>query len=469
MKSVWSVLELAGRAAIWRTTAEPRPVGLLSLLIWTIALAGLRVAFQLAAAGPGSGFNPYGLNAIVAWVAMEVAVAALFVQPAARTTALSAMFALSILAELASNAVKLCLALVPALAAADAMWRERVAPIAIFAVVSLWWIGALVAVLRSFAPQPRLPVFGRVAALWVALLAVSALVPHAPVFVARDFDIRSANLWETLHAKLGASSKESGGVARETASFEQSQRSLLQAEVAGLAAPTKGATNVYAIGIAGWADQDVFLKELDGGLAAIGGVLPIRGRTLRLVNHSETLESVPLANQRNFAAAVHAIGEVMDKGEDVLLLLMTSHGEPTGFGLRLPSEVISELTPQEVAATLNNEGIKNRVVIVSACYAGVFVPPLQNDDTIVLTAADSAHTSFGCAPERDWTYFGDAFFRQSVRPGRDFQHAFDNARVLIQGWELMDRAPSSNPQAHFGPALVAKLAPFFQSEQAAGR
>jgi len=469
MKSLWSVLKLAGRAAIWRRTPDPRLVGLPSLLMWTIALGALRVAFQFVAAGPGSGFNPYGLNAVVAWVAVEVAVAALFVQPAARTTALSAMFALSILAELAINAVKLGLTQVPSFAAADALWRERAAPGAIFAVMSLWWIGAMVAVLRSFAPHQRLPVLGRVAALWVALVAISALVPHAPVFLARDFDIRSANLWETLLAKLGAPAKQKSGTPREMASFEQSQASLLQAEVAGLAPPTKGATNVYAIGIAGWADQDVFLKELDGGLAAIGGILPIRGRSLRLVNHRETLESAPLANQRNFAAAVHAIGEVMNKDGDVLVLLMTSHGEPTGFGLRLPSEVITELTPQEVAATLNDEGIKNRVVIVSACYAGVFVPPLQNDDTIVLTAADATHTSFGCAPERDWTYFGDAFFRQSVRPGRDFQHAFDNARVLIQGWELMDRSTPSNPQAHFGPALVAKLAPFFQSEQAAGR
>jgi hypothetical protein len=469
MKSLLSVLRLAGSAAVWRTTPEPRLVGLPSLLLWTIALAALRVAFQFVAAGPDNGFNPYGFNAVVAWVAVEVAVAALFVQPGARTTALAAMFALSVLAELAIHGIKLGLAHVAPFAAADTLWRDRAAPIAIFAVVSLWWIGAMVAVLRSFAPLPRLPVLGRVAALWVALVAVSALIPHAPVFVGRDFDIHSANLWETLLARFAPPAQQKGGAAHETAGLEPSQASLLQAEVAGLAPPTQSATNVYAIGIAGWADQDVFLKELDGGLAAIGGILPIRGRSLRLVNHRETLESVPLANQRNFADAVHAISEVMNKNDDVLVLLMTSHGEPTGFGLRLPSELITELTPQEVAATLNNAGVKNRVVIVSACYAGVFVPPLANDNTIVLTAADATHTSFGCAPERDWTYFGDAFFRQSIRPGRDFQHAFDNARLLIQGWELMDRAPASNPQAHFGPALVAKLAPFFQSEQPAGR
>jgi hypothetical protein len=460
MKSGWSVLRVALRAVIWRKTPDARLVGLPGLLICAVALTALRVAAQFVAAGGGGAFDPYGLNAAVAWIALEIAVAALFVQPAARTTALSAMLTLLIFAELATNVVRLALALIPSLAATNAAFQNHAAvPIAMFAVVSLWWIGAMVAVLRSFAPQQRLAVLGRVVGLWAALLAVSALVPHAPVFVPRNFDVRSANLWESLRARLVASDKDGGGAP----SLDQSQQSLLQAEIAGLAPSTKGATNIYALGIAGWADQDVFLKELDGGLAALGGVLPIRGHAVRLVNHRETLESLPLANQRNFAAAVHALGEVMDKDADIFLLFMTSHGQPTGFGLRLPSDLITQLTPQEVAATLDSEGIKNRIVIISACYAGVFVPPLTNDDTIVITAADAKSTSFGCAPERDWTYFGDAFFRQSVRPGRDFQHAFDNARVLIQGWELMDQARPSNPQAHFGPALVAKLAPIFAS------
>jgi hypothetical protein len=206
--------------------------------------------------------------------------------------------------------------------------------------------------------------------------------------------------------------------------------------------------------------MDVFRKEVDGGLAAINAVLPIKSRTVRLINHPATVASIPLATEQNFATAVHAVGGAMDKDNDVLVLLMTSHGDRNGFGLRLPFRTI-DLTPKEVAGTLDHEGIKNRVVIVSACFSGIFVPPLQNDNTIVMTAADANHTSFGCAPENDWTYFGDAFFRQALQPGTDFRNAFDHARVLIEGWELMDRAPSSNPQGSFGPALVAKLAPFF--------
>jgi Peptidase C13 family len=473
MNSALAVLKVVCRAAFWRSTPNVRLVGLTGLLVCAAILIALRVALELAAVGTSGGFNPYGINAAVASIALEIAVAAAFIPPGARTTALSAMLILSGLAELASAAARLAVvefavaeliaARLPSLEAAGLVFHERTVPFAIFAVVSLWWIGAMVAVMKTFAPQPPFARVGRATALWAALLAVSALLPHAPIFVGRDFDIRSANLWETLRTQLATAEAKSGPTG-----FEQAQHALLAAEVAKLAPPQKGGTNIYALGIAGWAGQDVFLKELDGALAAMNAVLPIRGHWLRLVNHPETVENLPLANQRNFAAAVHALGQILDKESDVLLLLMTSHGQPSGFALRLPSEVVSELTPQEVATVLNREGIKNRIVIVSACFSGTFVAPLANDNTIVLTAADAKNTSFGCAPERDWTYFGDAFFRQSLRPGRDFQHAFDNARVLIEGWELMDGARPSNPQAHFGPVLVSKLAPLFEAQKNAG-
>jgi len=254
----------------------------------------------------------------------------------------------------------------------------------------------------------------------------------------------------------------------QLARLEQQQPALLQSEATVLAPHRKGETDIYAIGLAGWATLDVFAKEVDGGLTAIGRVLPIKDRTIRLINHPATVAYVPLATLHNFQAAVHDVGKVMDKENDVLVLFMTSHGDHNGVALQLPNQIV-DLTPQDVAAAFKREGIKNRVVIVSACFSGIFVPPLQNANTIVLTAADATHTSFGCAPERDWTYFGDAFFRQSVQPGTDFQSAFRHARILIEGWELMDRAAPSNPQGSFGPALVAKLAPLFRSAQAVGR
>lgn len=458
---MWPVLKLAARAAIWRTTSDPPLAGLPSLLGWTLVLAVVRVTQQFVAAGLVAHFNPYGLNAVVTWLALELAVAAFFVPPAFRTTALAAMFALSAMANIAAGAIELAAPRLASAAALNDFWSRATTGGAVFAVEVLWWLGAMVCVLRSFEPQSRLRMLGRVCALWVALFAANALIPDAPVFIAPGFDIRNANWWEVLNARYVEERGRS-----EMSKIEQAQPALLQAQVSRLAPQRKGVTDIYAIGVAGWADQDVFIKELDGALASIAAVLPIKDRAIRLVNDRATIATLPLASPRNFAAAVHAVGETMDKDEDVLVVVMTSHGDQNGFALQLPGTHPIDLTPQQLAATLDSEGIKNRVVIVSACYAGIFLPPLVNDNTIVMTAADDKSTSFGCAPERDWTYFGDALFRQSLLPGTDFPHAFDHARILIQGWELMDRVPPSNPQGSFGAALVAKLAPLIQPPQA---
>jgi Peptidase C13 family len=461
---VLRVLKFAARAAVWRMTPDPPLVGLPILLGFAVALAAVRIALQLLAAGSWHAFNPYGLNAVVAWIALELAVAALFVRPAGRATALSALFVLSVVADVATAVVNLGVTRFASAVAASPLWTGSIATNVIYAIAVIWWIGAVVCVVGSLEPQslasrPRL--IGRVAALWVALFIANAVVPHAPVFLPPDFDPRSANWWEVLYALHREQGGEAASVSpAELARIEKAQPALLQAEVAALLPQQKGVTDVYALGIAGWADQDVFVKELDGGLESIASVLPIKNHTVRLINRHDTLDRFPLASLQNIQAAVHAIGNVMDKNEDVLVVFMTSHGGPNGFALELPDGTTA-LTPQQVATALDGEGIKNRVVIVSACYSGTFVPPLANDNTIVMTAADAKSTSFGCAPERDWTYFGDAFFRQSLHPGADFEDAFDHARILIQGWELMDHDPPSNPQGEFGPALVAKLAPYF--------
>jgi hypothetical protein len=456
---VLPVFKLAARAAVWRTTVDSPLVGLPTLLGWTVVLGAVRIALQYVAAAPSPRFNPYGLNAVFVWLAFELAVAAFFVRPAARATALSALFVLSILTDIAAAAVALAAPWLATAAALNASWARASAGDAIFAVEIVWWLGAMLCVLRSLEPQSRLHALGRAAALFVALLIANALVPHAPVFAGRDFDVRNANWWEYLYARHALS-----GVAR----IDEAQSKLLQSEFAALAPRRNGTPAIYALGIAGM-DQDVFVKELNGALASIAAILPIKDRTVRLINSHETDATIPLANPQNFAAAVRGVAAVMDKNNDVLVLVMTSHGERTGFALQLPGNRMTEFTPQQVASTLDSEGVKNRVVIVSACYSGIFVPPLANDDTIVMTASDDKNTSFGCAPERDWTYFGDAFFKQSMRPGVDFRQAFDRARALIHGWELMDRVPPSNPQGHFGPALVAKLAPFFASPAGAGQ
>ena len=458
---MWGVVKLAMPAVIWRRTLDPPLVGLRSLLAFAVPVAAVRAGLQLVEAGALQDFNPYGLNAVIAWIALELAIAALFVRPAARNTALAAMFILSVIADIVMTAMSVGAPLAMQAAGQPAFINNAVVASATYILLFVWWIGAMTCIVGSLEQQSGWRVVGRIAGLWLALFAANVAMPHTPVFVPPDFDPRNANWWETVYAAHRAEGKPRTGLSSgQIVQIDKTQPRLLEDQFARLAPSRKGETEIYTLAVAGWADQDVFIKEIDGALEAIGSVLPIKGRTVRLINRRDTVDTIPLANFRNFSAAVHAIGDVMDKDNDVFVLVMTSHGEQTGFALQLPGGT-AELTPQQVAAALDGEGIKNRVVIVSACFSGIFVPPLANDNTIVITAADAKHTSFGCAPERDWTYFGDAFFHQSLHPGADFENAFEHARVLIHGWEMMDRATPSNPQGSFGRALAAKLAPFF--------
>jgi hypothetical protein len=85
-------------------------------------------------------------------------------------------------------------------------------------------------------------------------------------------------------------------------------------------------------------------------------------------------------------------------------------------------------------------------VVISACYSGVFLRPLADDDTLVITAADADHSSFGCQDKVKWTYFGDAFFNTALRPTADLRSAFASARTLIGLREMRYGLVSSNPQ-----------------------
>src|SRR5271163_298718 len=136
MRSVWRFFK---RAAVWRTTPDPPLVGLAFLLVASIVIVAVRIALQLLDAGSSHAFNPYGLNAVVAWLAIELAIAASFVRPAGRATALSAMFLLSTAVEIAATAIKLGLALLASAAAQIPWWNGAAAELGPFAVTVGWW------------------------------------------------------------------------------------------------------------------------------------------------------------------------------------------------------------------------------------------------------------------------------------------------------------------------------------------
>ena len=95
--------------------------------------------------------------------------------------------------------------------------------------------------------------------------------------------------------------------------------------------------------------------------------------------------------------------------------------------------------------------------MISACHAGRFIDALKDDGTIILTAAAADRTSFGCSDESELTYFGEAFYKDSLPSAASLRDAFMQARAMIGTREQAEGLEASDPQAHFGKALMARL------------
>ncbi len=147
----------------------------------------------------------------------------------------------------------------------------------------------------------------------------------------------------------------------------------------------------------------------------------------------------------SIAATLRSAAQHMDRADDVLFLILTSHGSQDGVVVQAGRRV-QLLSPAALADMLNAAGVRHRVVVVSACYSGVFLAPLAGDDTLVITAADADHSSFGCQDKVKWTYFGDAFFNRAVRDAPDLRSAFAEARRLVGKREKQYGLVPSNPQ-----------------------
>jgi hypothetical protein len=206
---------------------------------------------------------------------------------------------------------------------------------------------------------------------------------------------------------------------------------------------------VLAFGLFG--AQSVFESEAKEAASIVAQRLGTNAVTVRA--NTKTRRDVTVAS---LGDALQAAGERMDRDSDVLFLILTSHGSQDGVVVQAGRRV-EILSPADLALMLNRAGVRHRVVIISACYSGVFLGPLASDDTLVITAADSDHASFGCRDKVKWTYFGDAFFNTALRHAADLRSAFAAARTLVSMREMRYGLAPSNPQIAGGRTVDIRL------------
>jgi hypothetical protein len=245
--------------------------------------------------------------------------------------------------------------------------------------------------------------------------------------------------------------------AHEAEHLLMSQPARIDAAVAAMA-PRTGAVSTYMVGFAGVGEQKVFAGEISLAAKVIGDRFGTQQRTLLLVNDQRDLESRPLASVTGLKLALADIGRRMDRERDVLILVISSHGsQDPAISVSNGGIPLNELTGEDLKQALDEAGIRWRVVIISACHAGAFIPYLSDERSIVVTAAAADRTSFGCSNDRDLTNFGEAFIRDALPDSTSIRTAFEKARVSIAAREQAENLTPSLPTAHFGEAIEKKL------------
>jgi hypothetical protein len=285
----------------------------------------------------------------------------------------------------------------------------------------------------------------------LAIVAVAVLSMLAPQWVADP----SLRLW------VGPDAAEPDAAGEDAPESEQTfyrQADMLDQALDSIAAGRAGVTELYTVAFAGDGSQEVFINEAEGADRVLAEVFGTADRGIVLANSASRPQEAPFATATALERALETIADRMDRDEDILLLLLTSHGGPDHtLEVSLPPYRFESLTPARLRSMLDRAGIRYRVVVVSACYSGGFIEPLASPETMVITASSADRASFGCRDGGDWTDFGRAFFEDGVAQTASLEEAFQRASRLVAQREAAERLTPSQPQIFVGDAIRERL------------
>ncbi|HEY2396648.1 MAG TPA: C13 family peptidase [Rudaea sp.] len=238
--------------------------------------------------------------------------------------------------------------------------------------------------------------------------------------------------------------------------YAQSQ--MMDTATAALAPRTPGRANLYLIAFAGDGSENVFRNEAEYAEKLFSERFDAVGHTLLLINNPSTLLQYPIATLSNLQAAVNAVSDRIDGEQDILLLFLTSHGSREHeLYVALDPLPLDQIEPDDLADLFLDTKIHNKVVVISACYAGGFIDALKGPATMVITAARADRTSFGCGTQSAITDFGRAFLANGLNDNDNFPGAFAEARKLIDQWETRAGEEHSEPQIVTTPQIESRL------------
>lgn len=154
------------------------------------------------------------------------------------------------------------------------------------------------------------------------------------------------------------------------------------------------------------------------------------------------------------SAVLDGINAAAARGTSGCLLYFTSHGAPDAmvFG------VAPRMTPDIMANIVRTAcGTRPTVVVVSACFSGIFINALAAPNRMVLTAASRERTSFGCGADETYPWF-DGCIIETLPTATDFLALAAGARACVARKEVeRGVSPASEPQLFVGAEMQLRL------------
>jgi hypothetical protein len=241
------------------------------------------------------------------------------------------------------------------------------------------------------------------------------------------------------------------------------QGRLLDEALSAIPASTP-AVELYTLTLGGDGKQSVFLRESDYVANMLNTRFGAFGQ-IRLVNHRDHLGDRPMATRENLRRAAQTLAE-RSGPEDLLFIYLTSHGTAEHeLVLDQPRMELADLPADELAAVLAPLKHRDKVIVISSCYSGGFIPALKDERTLIMTASRADRVSFGCSEEANFTYFGDALFAQALNQTDDLEQAFKLAKATVAERELADGFEASEPQI-WAPKTVLSHWQLLRKQQA---
>jgi hypothetical protein len=301
------------------------------------------------------------------------------------------------------------------------------------------------------------PIVGFAAALILAL-PLAAQQPPEPVNPPRHFapwpNLGTGNNERQANASLSLGPELQRG---QSAKAMLAERRKLDAALATLQPQRRGTVEAYVVSVALDSDPG-FSREAREAGAVLSRRYAAAGRTITLAGPDGRNPGLAKGSLTAQTLTLARVAELMDPAEDVQVLYSTSHGAQVGLLYHDGDTGYGILGPSRLGSVLGELGIRRRIVLLSACYAGVFVPFLRSPDTAIMTAASAERTSFGCQAENDWTFFGDALVNNALRKPQPLAAATAEARQAIAGWETSNGLEASQPQVVIGEGVDQWLA-----------